>query len=215
MPISLSAITLCSAQCGLAFLSHLQHIVVLRGFASRQIFRTAAPGRANTGETIMADAAETMKKTADQAAAATASAGARVKAQAETLQAAGTQAFREGIDKSVASLGELNAHGKKNLDAMVESATVAQKGAEALSQQALGFAKTSWEDGVAASKELSTARSVQEFFELQTAWAKKSMERYVAEMTKTNEIVAATVKDSLKPLNERVTASVESFQAAR
>ncbi|WP_428062846.1 phasin family protein [Brevundimonas sp.] len=163
----------------------------------------------------MADAAETMKKTADQAAAATASAGVKVKAQAETLQAAGTQAFREGIDKSVASLGELNAHGKKNLDAMVESATVAQKGAEALSQQALGFAKTSWEDGVAASKELSTARSVQEFFELQTAWAKKSMERYVAEMTKTNEIVAATVKDSLKPINERVTASVESFQAAR
>ena len=163
----------------------------------------------------MTDAAETIKKTADQAAAATASVGAKVKAQAETLQAVGTQAFREGVDKSVASLGELNAQGKKNLDAIVESASVAQKGAEALSQQALGFAKTAWEDGVAASKELSTARSVQEFFELQTAWAKKSMERYVAELTKTNEIVTATVKDSLKPINERVTASVETFQAAR
>jgi phasin family protein len=123
--------------------------------------------------------------------------------------------MREGIDKSVASLTELNAHGKKNLDAMVESATVAQKGAEALSQQALGFAKTSWEDGVAAAKELSTARSVQEFFELQTTWAKKSMERYMSELAKTNEIVTTTVKDSLKPINERVTASVETFQAAR
>lgn len=92
----------------------MQHIAVLRGFASRQIFRTAAtPGRANTGETIMADAAETMKKTADQAAAATASAGAKVKAQAETLQAAGTQAFREGIDKSVASLGEKKARKRR------------------------------------------------------------------------------------------------------
>ena len=97
----------------------------------------------------------------------------------------------------------------------VESVTVAQKGAEALSQQALGFAKSSWEDGVAASKELSTARSVQEFFELQTAWAKKSMERYMSELAKTNEIVTTTVKDSLKPINERVTASVETFQAAR
>ena len=38
----------------------------------------------------MADAAETMKKTADQAAAATASVGAKVKAQAEIMQAAGT-----------------------------------------------------------------------------------------------------------------------------
>ena len=41
------------------------------------------------------------------------------------------------------------------------------------------------------------------------------MERYVAELTKTNEIVTATVKDSIKPINERVTASVETFQAAR
>jgi phasin family protein len=156
----------------------------------------------------MADSAETVKKTVEQTAA-------KAKAQAETFQVAGAKALREGIDKSVASLSELNAHGKKNLDAMVESATVAQKGAEALSQQALGFAKTAWEDGVAASKELSTARSVQEFFELQTTWAKKSMERYMAELTKTNEILTSTVKDSLKPINERVTESVETFQAAR
>ena len=156
----------------------------------------------------MADAAETVKKTVEQTTA-------KAKAQAESIQAAGAKAFREGVDKSVASLTELNAHGKKNLEAVVESAAAAQKGAEALSQQALGFAKSSWEEGVAASKELTTARSVQEFFELQTAWAKKSMERYVAEMTKTNEIVTATVKDSLKPINERVTASVEKFQAAR
>ncbi|GLK50478.1 PHB granule-associated protein phasin2 [Brevundimonas intermedia] len=156
----------------------------------------------------MADSAETVKKTVEQTAA-------KAKAQAETFQVAGAKALREGIDKSVASLSELNAHGKKNLDAMVESATVAQKGAEALSQQALGFAKTSWEDGVAASKELSTARSVQEFFELQTNWAKKSMERYMSELTKTNEILTSTVKDSLKPINERVTESVETFQAAR
>ncbi len=163
----------------------------------------------------MADTAETVKKTADQATAAASSAAAKAKAQAETFQAAGAKAFREGIDKSVASMGELNAHGKKNLDALVESAAVAQKGAEALSQQAMGFAKASWEDGVAASKDLSGARSVQEFFELQTTWAKKAMERYVAELSKTNEIVTTTVKDSFKPINERVTASVETFQAAR
>ena len=156
----------------------------------------------------MADAAETVKKTVEQTTA-------KAKAQAESIQAAGAKAFREGVDKSVASLTELNAHGKKNLEAVVESAAAAQKGAEALSQQAMGFAKASWEDGVAASKDLSGARSVQEFFELQTTWAKKAMERYVAELSKTNEIVTTTVKDSFKPINERVTASVETFQAAR
>ena len=163
----------------------------------------------------MAETAETVKKTAEQTAQTAAQTAAKTKAQAETFQAAGVKAMREGIEKSVASLSELNVHGKKNLDAMVESAAVAQKGAEALSQQALGFAKTAWEDGVAASKELSTARSVQEFFELQTNWAKKSMERYMAELTRTNEILTATVKDSLKPINDRVSESVEAFQAAR
>lgn len=163
----------------------------------------------------MADTAETIKKTADQTTAAAASAAAKAKAQAETFQNAGAQAFREGVDKTVASLGELNAQGKKNLDAVVESAAAAQKGAEALSQQALSYAKKSWEDGVAAGKELSTARSVQEFFELQTKWAKASMEGYMAELARTNEIVTATVKDSFKPINERVAASVETFQAAR
>jgi phasin family protein len=163
----------------------------------------------------MADAAETVKKTADQTTAAAASAAAKAQAQAETFQAAGVKAFREGVDKSVASMSELNAHGKKNLDAMVESAAAAQKGAEALSQQALGYAKKSWEDGVAAGKELSSARSVQEFFELQTKWARASMEGYMAELTKANEIVTATVKDSFQPINARVTATVETFQAAR
>ena len=167
----------------------------------------------------MADTAETIatnaKKTAETIKAQAQTQAQTAQAQAEKFQAAGAQAFREGVDKSIASLGELNAHGKKNLDALVESAAVAQKGAEALSQQAMGFAKASWEDGVAASKDLSGARSVQEFFELQTTWAKKAMERYVAELSKTNEIVTTTVKDSFKPINERVTASVETFQAAR
>ena len=156
----------------------------------------------------MADSAETVKKTVEDTTA-------KAKVQAERVQAAGAQAFREGIDKSVASFSELNVHSKKNLDAVVESATAAQKGAEAISQEALGFAKKSWEDGVAAAQTLSQARSVQELLELQTSWAKSSMETYMSQVTKMTDLFTASVKDSVKPINERVTASVERFQAAR
>jgi phasin family protein len=151
---------------------------------------------------------ETVKKTVEDTTA-------KAKVQAERVQAAGAQAFREGIDKSVASFSELNVHSKKNLDAVVESATAAQKGAEAISQEALGFAKKSWEDGVAAAQTLSQARSVQELLELQTSWAKSSMETYMSQVTKMTDLFTASVKDSVKPINERVTASVERFQAAR
>ena len=156
----------------------------------------------------MADAAETVKKTVEQTAA-------KAKEQIETAQAAGAKAFREGMDKSVASLAEMNAHGKKNLEALVESASAAQKGAEALSQQAVSYSKKSWEDATAAAQSLSQARSIQELLELQTNWAKSATETYLSEATRAAEIFTASVKDSFKPINERVTASVEKFQAAR
>ena len=95
------------------------------------------------------------------------------------------------------------------------SATAATKGAEALGAHAMAYSKKSLEDGVAAAKTLSTAKSVQEAVEYQTAFAKTYLETYLAEMNKMSEIVAASVKDSMKPINERVTAFVEKVQAVR
>lgn len=163
----------------------------------------------------MADAAETVKKTVETATAQVKAQTETVKAQAEKFQAAGAKAARDAMDKSMASMTELNAEGQRNLEAMVASATAAQKGAEALSAQTVAFAKKSWEDGVAASQTLAQARSVQELVELQTTFAKTAMETWLSETTKMTETLTASVKDTFKPLNERVTASVERFQAAR
>ena len=167
----------------------------------------------------MADAAETVKKTVEQAAAATVQAQKvqteQFKAQAEKFQATGTQALRDGMEKTSASMAELSAQSKQNLEALTASATAAQKGAEALSAQALNYGKTSWEHGVAAAQTISQARSIQELIELQTNFAKSAVETYLSEVTKATETLTGSVKDSFKPINERVTASVEKFQAAR
>ncbi len=163
----------------------------------------------------MADAAETVKSTVETAAKTVKAQGEQFKVQSEKVQAAGAQAFKDGLEKSTAAFGELGAQSKQNLEALTASATAAQKGAEALSAQALSYGKTSWETGVAAAQTIAKARSVQELIELQTSYTKSAMEVYLAEMTKMTETLTASVKDSFKPLNERVTASVEKFQAAR
>ena len=163
----------------------------------------------------MADTAETVKKTVETATETVKANTAKVQASAQQAQAAGAKAFREGIDKSVAGMTELNAQSKKNIEALVESATAAQKGVEVLSTHSLGYAKKSWEDGVAAAQTLSQARSVQELMELQTGFAKSAVETYLSQVTKMTEVFTASMKDSLKPINERVSASVEAFQAAR
>jgi phasin family protein len=138
-----------------------------------------------------------------------------LKTQAEKHTAAGSQAFKEAVDKSLTALNEINAHSKQNLEAVVASTTAATKGAETLGAQAIAYSKKAVEDGVAAARSLGAARSVQEVIELQTTYAKSALETYLAELNKASETVAASVKESLTPLNARVTAAVEKFQAAR
>jgi phasin family protein len=144
---------------------------------------------------MAAKGAETLKSTVDQ------------------FTTAGNQAFKDGIEKSLTALGEVNAHSKKNLEAAVASVTAATKGAEALGAQAMAYSKKAMDEHVAAAKSLSAAKSVQEVVELQTAYAKTALEAYIAEMNKASETVAASVKECFLPFNERMTAFVERFQA--
>ena len=137
-----------------------------------------------------------------------------LKSTVEQFTTAGNQAFKDSIEKSLSSLSEANAHSKKNLEAVVASVTAATKGAEALGAQAMAYSKKAVEDQVAAAKNLAGAKSVQEVVELQTSYAKFAMESYIAEMNRASETVAASVKETFAPLNERVTAFVEKMQAA-
>jgi len=138
-----------------------------------------------------------------------------IKNNVERLTAAGNQAFRDTVEKSVGSLNEVNAASKRNLEAVVESVTAATRGAETLGAQALAYSKKSWEEGVNAAQALASAKSVQEAVELQSNFAKTAIESYLAEMNRWTETVSASVKDSWKPLNERMTATVERMQSTR
>jgi phasin family protein len=145
----------------------------------------------------MAAAEETVKTTADQFTAASAT------------------AFKDGVEKTLAALNEANTLSKKNLEAVVASVTAATKGAEALGAQAMAYSKNAFDNNVNAARAFAGAKSVQEVLELQTAFAKSAMETYMAEVARMSETVSASVKDSVKPLNERVTEAVERLQAAR
>jgi phasin family protein len=138
-----------------------------------------------------------------------------IKSTAEQYQAAGSKAFKDAVEKSMTALNDINAHSKSNLEAVVASVTAAGKGAETLGAQTAAYSKKSLEDYVAAAKSLTTAKSLQEVVELQTAFAKSSLEAYLAQVNKASETVAASLKETLTPLNARVTAAVETFQSAR
>ena len=137
------------------------------------------------------------------------------KSTVEQITTAGNTAFKDAVDTSLTALNDVNAHSKKNLEAVIASVTAAAKGAEALTTETLAYSKTAMESQVAAAKSMSGVKSVQELFELQSGFAKTAMESYMAQMGKVSEIFTASMKDAVKPINERVTATVEAFQPAR
>jgi len=145
----------------------------------------------------MAAATETAKNTVEQMTVAT------------------NVAFKDGVEKSMAAMTEMNTHSKKYLEAVVASATASAKGAEALSAQAMTFSKAMFESQVTAAKSMAAAKSMQEVVELQTAFAKSAMETYMSQFGKMSETMSASMKESMKPINERVAATVEKFQAVR
>lgn len=145
----------------------------------------------------MATSAQTLKSTADQ------------------YTAAGSQAFKDAVEKSMTAMNDLNAQSKQNLEAVVASVAAASKGAEALGAQTMEYSKKSLDAHMAAAKSLTGAKSIQDVVELQTAWAKSTLEAYLAEVNRASETVAASLKETLTPLNARVTAAIETFQAAR
>ena len=128
---------------------------------------------------------------------------------------AGNKAFKDSLEKSVAAMAELNAHSKKNLEALIVSATAAAKGYETVGARYMAFSKKSIEDQIAAAKALAGAKSVQEAVELQTGFAKTAFETLVSEVNEITETMSSSVKESFSPINERVTAMVERMQAPR
>lgn len=137
------------------------------------------------------------------------------KSTVEQFTVASNTAFKEGVEKTLAAINEANAHSKKNMEAVVASVTAAAKGAESVGAQTMAFSKKAFDDQVAAARSLAGAKSVQEVLELQTKFARSFLEGYMAEVGKLTETVSTSVKESMKPLNERVTDLVERVQSTR
>ncbi|SRR5690348_12874572 len=137
---------------------------------------------------------------------------------AEHIEAAvknGAEAFKTNFDKAVKGYDKFLGLGKDNLEAVVAAATVAGKGAETLHNELYAYSKQSIEDSVAATKAVLASKSAHEAFELQTDFAKTAFDQYVSQVTKMNEIFAATAKDAFTPFQTRYQAWVDAVQEAR
>ena len=135
--------------------------------------------------------------------------------QVEEFTAEAKRSMEEGVERMSKGFEEVTQFGQDNVEAMVASSKVMAKAAEEMNAEVIAFSKKSYEDSMAAAKEIASARSVPEFFEKQTAFAKTSFETFVTEATKLNEMYSQAAKEAFAPLNARVTAAAEIVKTNR
>ena len=125
----------------------------------------------------------------------------------------GTDSLREGFEKFAFGYEQLIAFNKQTAEAVIEAATKAGKGVETINSEMFSFSRQSMDDGIAATKAVLGAKSLQEAVERQTEYAKAALEAYVAEMSKVRELALDTAKAASEPLQARVTAFADLVQA--
>ncbi len=90
-----------------------------------------------------------------------------------------------------------------NMDLTVKMWGDWSKGWQAIAAEMNDYSKRSFEEGTATFERLISAKSLDQAFEIQTAYAKRAYDDYVQQMTKIGGMYATLTKDAYKPL-ERV-----------
>ncbi|MBP2307877.1 phasin family protein [Azospirillum melinis] len=148
----------------------------------------------------------------DQIAAVTKSvedAIATAKQNLEGLVKAQQEQIEKASAKVLKSYDELTVLTKENVDALVKSGTVVAKGAEEAGKQVAAFTQSSLEKSVSNAKAVLAVKTIQELVELQSTFTKASLDAFVSESTKLQELTVKVANEALAPLNARVNATVE------
>lgn len=90
--------------------------------------------------------------------------------------------------------------GKDGLDAAVKSFGEVNKGFQAIAAEVTDYSKKAFEDGTRAFEQLIGAKSVEQAVQIQSQYAKKAYESYIAEASKLGEMYAGLARDAYKPV---------------
>ena len=90
--------------------------------------------------------------------------------------------------------------GKDGFDAAVHSFGEVNKGLQAIAAEVTDYSKKAFEDGTRAFEQLIGAKSVEQAVEIQSQYAKKAYDTYIAEMSKIGEMYAGIARDAYKPV---------------
>jgi hypothetical protein len=91
---------------------------------------------------------------------------------------------KDGFDASVRSLGEVS------------------KGFQAIAATVTDYSKKAFEDGTRAFEQMIGAKSFEQAFEIQSQYAKKAFDAYIAQLSKLGEMYVDLARNAYKPVEQ-------------
>jgi phasin family protein len=121
---------------------------------------------------------------------------------------------KSAMEKSSKMFEEMNAFGKGNVEALVESGKIAAKGLETLGQEAAEYTRKQFENTTAIMKSMASVKSPTELFKMQSDYIRQSFDSMVAESSKNTEAMLKLVGEIAQPLSNRVALAAEKAKIA-
>ena len=94
--------------------------------------------------------------------------------------------------------------GKDNYDAIVRSYGELNKGFQAITARMTDYSKRAFEDATRTFEQLVGVKSLEQAIEIQSQYAKRSYDNWVAEASKLSEMCAEMARDSYRPVEQAV-----------
>jgi hypothetical protein len=94
---------------------------------------------------------------------------------------------------------------KDNYDAVLRSYAELNKGFQVIAARMTDYSKRSFEDASRAFEALVGAKSLEHAIEIQSQFAKKAYDNWMAEASKLGELYTAAARDAYKPVEQAVT----------
>jgi phasin family protein len=145
-----------------------------------------------------------------------------IKHNAETATATATQTvtqgleqaqskMKQGVDRAMKTAEQFAQFHQGNLEAVVKSGQIWATGLQDLSKHVASNAQTALDETMSTFRALTSVKSLKEAFELQSSFARASMEKVLTESTKLTETSLKLAEQATAPLTARVNAAVEVF----
>ncbi len=154
-------------------------------------------------EETQATAAHTFEKTVEglKQSAASATAG---------LEQAQVQ-MKQGVDRAMKTAEQFAEFQKGNMEAFIKSGQVFATGLQDLTKHVATTTQANFEEAIATFRQLTTVKSLREAFDLQSSYAKTSLEKALSESGKLTETSLKLAEQVAAPLTARVNVAVETF----